>query len=249
MEKGVATVVKVERENQEITSLTFDGFDESFKNRRAGSFLSLKIQIDGQWSKPHPFTISCAPEDPLLKVTIKKAGPFTQQVHQLQLGDQVILAGPFGLFCKDIETSDNIVMIAGGVGVTPFLSVLRHFRSAGIKKKALLIWSNRTLDDALALDELKAMTREFPLRVVHNLSRVEAGDQLDRYVDSDFPEVRYEAGRCTKDIMKKHMDLDAPAVFLCGPPPMQEFILSELEALGIDQKSVKKENFTWQGGK
>jgi predicted ferric reductase len=249
MEKGLATVVKVERENLDIKSLTFEGFDDSFKNRRAGSFLSLKIMIEGQWSKPHPFTISCAPEDPLLRVTIKKLGPFTQKVHELVPGDQVMLAGPYGLFCKDIEALDNIVMIAGGVGITPFLSVLRHFRNAGIKKQVLLIWSNRTLDDALALDELKAMTREVTLRVVHSLSREETGADMGRYEDKAFPEVKYEAGRCTRDVMKKHMEPASPSVFLCGPPPMQDFILAELESLGVDPKSVKKENFAWQGGK
>jgi ferredoxin-NADP reductase len=249
MEKGVATVVKVQQENQDITTIYFEGFDESFKTRRAGSFLSLKIMQNGQWSKPHPFTISCAPEDPRLMATIKRQGPFTQKVHELKPGDQVMLAGPYGVFCKDVDSLDNIAFIAGGVGITPFLSVLRHFRIAGIRKKVLLIWSNRTLDDALALDELKVLTGEIPLIVVHNLSREEPGAAMGKYEDKDFPGVKFEAGRCTRDVLRKHMDLAGPSVFICGPPPMQDFVIGELEALGVDPGSVKKESFTWQGGK
>jgi ferredoxin-NADP reductase len=221
MEKGMARVVKVVKDNQDIATISFEGFDESFKSRRAGSFLSLKLMIDGQWSKAHPFTISCAPEDPILAATIKKAGPFTQRAHELQPGDEVMVAGPFGVFCKDIDTLDNIVLIAGGVGVTPFLSVLSHFRIAGLKKNVLLIWSNRTLDDTIALDELKEITRAIPLTVVHNLSREEAGADMGKYADQAYPGVKFEAGRCTKDILKKHMNLDGPSVFICGPPPMQ----------------------------
>jgi len=249
MEKGRARVVKVEQETGDIRSLTFEGFDEAFRNRSAGGFLSMKIMMDGQWSKPHPFTISCAPEDDLLRVTIKKAGPFTQKVHQLEPGEEAVLAGPFGLFCKGVDALDNIVMIAGGVGITPFLSVLRHFRRAGIKKRALLIWSNRTLDDAFALDELKEITRELPVKVVHNLSREEKGSDMGRFEDRGYPGVKYEAGRCTRDVLKKHLDPANVSAFLCGPPPMQDFILAELEAIGVDPKGVKKENFTWQGGK
>jgi predicted ferric reductase len=249
MEKGMAKVVRVEVENQDIMSLWFDGYDEAFRNRKAGSFLTLKIMQDGTWSKPHPFTISCAPEDPLLRVTIKKLGPFTTAVHALKPGDTVMLAGPYGLFCKEVDSLDSLVMIAGGVGITPFLSVLRHLRAVKSGKKALLIWSNRTLDDALALDELKEMTREIPLTVVHNLSREQAGADMSKYADKDFPGVKYEAGRCTRQVMEKYIDVRNSSMFLCGPPPMQEFIISELEALGVNPKGVKKESFTWQGGK
>lgn len=249
MEKGSAKIVKVVKENQEIASVYMEGFDESFKNRRAGSFLSLKIMQDGEWSKPHPFTISCAPEDPQLRVTIKKLGEFTSAVHALNPGDEVKCAGPYGVFCKEVDAHDNIVMIAGGVGITPFLSVLRHFRNIKTKSKVLLIWSNKTLEDTFARDELKQITKEIPLRVVYNLSREPEGCDLEKYAEKDYPGVSYEPGRCTRDLIKKYMVSENPAMYLCGPPPMQDFILEEIDALGMDPKAVKKENFTWKGAK
>lgn len=250
MGNDAAKIVKIVRENQDITSLYIEGFDESFKKRRAGNFLTLKIQKGDGWSEAHPFTISCAPEDPQLRVTIKKLGPFTQKVHSLEPGAPVTVAGPYGLFCKDIDANENIVMIAGGVGITPFLSVLRHFRSIKASNSVLLIWSNKGLEDAFALDELQAMTKDLHLKVVHNLSRETEGADMAKYSDAAFPNVVYESGRCTRGLMKKYVDFSAkPAIYLCGPPPMQDFVIGELESLGVDPKSVKKESFTWKGSK
>ncbi len=247
MSKDTARVVKKVRENRDITSLFIEEFGESFRKRRAGQFLTLKIMQEGQWSKPHPFTISCAPEDPRLRVTIKKLGVFTSLIHDLKEGEPVIVSGPYGGFCKDIDARGEIVMIAGGVGITPFLSVLRHFRNIRARNHVLLLWSNKSLDDAFALDELNAMSREIPLTIVHNLSREAPGTDLSEYAHQDFPAVFYEPGRCSRDLMKRYLPSDDPAVFLCGPPPMQDYILGELDALEMDSGSVEKESFTWKG--
>ncbi len=249
MENSTARVVRVEKENSDISSVYMEGYAESFSKRFAGNFLTLKIkQEDGQWSKAHPFTISCAPEDPVLRATIKRLGEFTTRVHALKPGDELDCAGPYGLFCKGIDSIENIVLIAGGVGITPFLSVLRHFRNIKALNRVLLIWSNKGIEDAFALDELKAMTAELNLRIVHNLSREDAAGAA-QYADPAVQSVMYEPGRCTREVMKKHISGSDPAIFLCGPPPMQDFILAEVESLGIDPKNVKKENFAWKGGK
>jgi ferredoxin-NADP reductase len=249
MDDAAPRIVKVVKENQEIASVYIENYSESFKKRHAGSFLSLKIMEDGEWSKAHPFTISCAPEDPVLRATIKKAGPFTTRVHELKPGDPVQCAGPYGLFCKDIDAQPDIAIIAGGVGITPFLSVLRHFKNIQAKNKVFLVWSNRTLEDAFSVDELKQLTKDINLKFVFNLSREADSAGLAQYVDTDFPDVMYEPGRCTRDVMKKYSISVDKAVYLCGPPPMQDFIISELEAMGMDPKDIKKESFSWKGGK
>lgn len=249
MSKDKARVVKKVQENRDITSLFIEGYGESFRKRRAGQFLTLKIMQDGQWSKPHPFTISCALEDPLLRVTIKKIGVFTSLIPELKEGDPVIVSGPYGAFCSHIDEHGEIVMIAGGVGITPFLSVLRHFRNIRARSRVVLLWSNRLLDDAFALEELGALSREIPLTVVHNLSREAPGADLSRYARQDLPAVFYEPGRCSRDLMKKYLPSENPAVFLCGPPAMQDYILGELDALDMDSGSVEKESFTWKGAR
>ncbi|MFY9398793.1 MAG: FAD/NAD-binding family oxidoreductase [Desulfomonilia bacterium] len=249
MGENAARIARKIHENSEITSLFIEGFSEQFRSRRAGQFLTLKIMQDGQWSKPHPFTISCAPEDPLLRVTIKKAGAFTSLVPTLKEGDPVIVSGPYGKFCQDIDTLPEIIFIAGGVGITPFLSVLRHFRSIRSQNRVVLLWSNKSMDDAFAVDELAGMTREIPLKVVHCLSREEPGSDLSAHVRAEYPEVYFDSGRLSSDVIRKYLPPADPAVFLCGPPPMQDYILGEVEALGMNPGAVLKESFTWQGVK
>jgi len=147
-------VLKTEPENHDTTSLYLEGGYEGFSKRRAGQYLSLSILREDGWSEPHPFTISCAPEDKILRLTIKKSGRFTSSIPELRPGTPVKCAGPFGVFCKDIDKQGEILMIAGGVGITPFLSVLRHFRSIGAKNRVRLLWTNKTREDAFAADEL-----------------------------------------------------------------------------------------------
>ena len=154
--KDIWKVLKTEKENNDVTSLYLEEGDyERFKDRRAGQYVSIRTLSEDKWSEPHPFTISCAPEDKILRLTIKKTGRFTSAIPDLKPGIPVKCAGHFGDFCKDIETKEKIVMIAGGVGITPFLIVLRHFVNINAKNKVKLSWANKTIDDAFAVEELK----------------------------------------------------------------------------------------------
>jgi predicted ferric reductase len=235
-------VLKTERENHDTTSLYLEGDDENFKNRKAGQWLSLRVLRNDAWSKPHPFTISCAPEDDTLRLTIKKAGAFTSAIPDLRPGTPVRCEGPFGVFCKDIEQNEHIVMIAGGVGITPFLSVLRHFRNMRAKNLVKLFWTNKTVDDIFAAKELREMTKELNLFVVHTMSREE---EVDKYFQGDFSQVHYVPGYVTRDLLQKQDDLSNASFYLCGPPKMQEFVLGELEACGVSPDSVEKERFSY----
>lgn len=241
--KDIWKVLKTEKENNDVTSLYLEEGDyERFKDRRAGQYVSIRTLSEDKWSEPHPFTISCAPEDKILRLTIKKAGRFTSAIPDLKPGTPVKCAGPFGDFCKDIETKEEIIMIAGGIGITPFLSVLRHFVNINAKNKVKLSLANKTIDDAFAEEELKEMTKLLNLKVVHALAREK---EVDKYFDQDFPEVIYAAGYVTRNLLKENIDWVNSSFYLCGPPPMQNFVLGELEACGIDPESVEKEKFSF----
>jgi predicted ferric reductase len=239
-------VLKTEPENYDTTSLYLEGDDERFKKRRAGQWVSIRILHDDGWSEPHQFTISCAPEDEILRLTIKKAGAFTSSIPALKAGTPLKCEGPFGVFCRDIDTKEAIAMIAGGVGITPFLSVLRHFRNIQAKNRAKLFWTNKTIDDVFASNELNEMTKELNLTIVHTISR-EKG--TDKYFQPDFPNVLYVPGYATREVLQKHVDFPRTSFYLCGPPKMQDSVVGELEACGVDPESVERENFSYQGAK
>ncbi len=243
-QKHIWNVTKVVPENQDIYSLYLEGHDEKMAKRKAGQFASLSIKMQGGWSDPHPFSIANAPEEPILCLTIKKAGPFTSAIPDLKPGTDVRCMGPIGLFCKDIDAKPLAVMMAGGVGVTPFLSVLRHFKNAKAKNSVKLFWVNKTMEDAFATDEIRAMTKELALTVVYCLSRVE---DVQGYYRQEYPGVFYEKGRLTGDILKKYGAEKEASFYLCGPPPMMESTLAEAGSLRVDQGAIQKESFEWHG--
>jgi predicted ferric reductase len=242
-ERNIWKVVKVVPENGDINSVYLEGFDEKFSKRAAGQFASIMIRKPEGWSEAHPFTISAAPEDKLLRFTIKKEGAFTSDIPNLKPGTEVRCTGPLGVFCKGIDGDAGIVMMAGGVGVTPFLSVLRHFRYTKAAGETTLFWVNKTMAETFAADEIGAMTQELNLTVVHCLSRE---DDVQRHFQPRFPRVLYEKGRLNADILTRHGAGPGAAFYLCGPPPMMDAALTEVGALGVDPASVRQEKFSYQ---
>jgi predicted ferric reductase len=241
-QKNIWRVIKVVPENHDTNSLYLEGSDDGFSHRKAGQYVSIRIMRPEGWSEPHPFTISGAPEDSLLRLTIKKAGNFTSAIPDLKPGSPVKCMGPLGVFCKEIDAKPAIVMIAGGVGITPFLSVLRHFRNIKAGNKVTLFWVNKTIEDVFCSDEIKDMTLTLDLMVIQCLSRE---DDISRYSQQQYPRVLYESGRLTGEMLKRYGITEKAAFYLCGPPPMMDFELEELKALGVDPASVEREKFSW----
>lgn len=215
--------------------------EERFKSYRPGQFASLRIKNNDSWSEAHPFTISCAPGDDYLRLTVKKAGDFTQALHDLETGQEVEISGPFGSFCQKIEYQDPIVMIAGGVGITPFLSVLRHFAEEGSNKSLTLFWCNQTRKNIFAEDELSSFISRLNLRIVHVLSR-EKNVPQERQADG---RIAFEQGHIDREIIARHCDPTQSAIYLCGPPGMQDSVLEELQTLGINPDRVDRESFVY----
>lgn len=239
-------IVKVEKENHDTTSIYFAGLDmERFKNRKPGQFASIRIFRDGAWSEAHPFTLSCAPGEKTLRMTIKKSGAFTSAIPDIAPGTPIQCSGPYGQFCKDIGASREIVMIAGGVGITPFLSVLRHFQETGADNAILLFWANKTPDDAFAAQELEDLTKSLKLHVVHVFSRVAPAGQrtAPAFSDGRPGKISHEYGRLNQAMLLRHLVSTDASFYLCGPPSMQQAVLAELSRCGVDPGKVDKETF------
>eukprot|EP00762_Andalucia_godoyi_P005006 ANDGO_01494.mRNA.1 hypothetical protein len=156
----IRRIQKVEKLTYDVTRVTLDSHrgQHSLAGQRAGQFAIISKDIASPvvrpmlhsvglgWSEPHPFTISSAPDQPL-QFTIKTmpGGRFSNVVPSWKVGEYVHVEGPYGAFLLDTAVShgDHVVMIAGGVGVTPFLSWLegmRHLPKHRLPKKATLIW-------------------------------------------------------------------------------------------------------------
>lgn len=227
MSAGRTTTIRVERPA---------GF--SF---RAGQFCELGF--GGR--PPHPFTIASPPEAPYLEFTIRRIGEFTRAIGTSTAAfressgrtpSTVSLSGPYGRFTPDIAPdARTLVFIAGGIGITPFASVLRSeaFWSKPGLRTVVLIWSIRRRSEApyySVLAELAERYRQFHFLTLHTDSANETATDRRR-IDS-----AYLTERCPED--------DAhTAWFLCGPAGMMHECRRSLRQLGVPRRRVHTERF------
>jgi len=204
-----------------------------------GQFAFLRPYHEGLRRERHPFTISSSSTgDPAtISFTIKESGDFTRHIGEIQLGDLVSIDGPYGRFSfllKRVKAGDHLLMIAGGVGITPILSMLRFMRDIADPRPVTLIWANRARNDIFFREEIDSLPRKLPnLRVHHVLSD-----------EPDWPGPR---GYVTEALLQNLLtEGDRRArVFLCGPPPMMESVAAALRKLGFPRRRIHTERFSF----
>ena len=169
----------------------------------------------------------------MLQFTIRACGDWTRKVENLQSGDRAFIQGPFGRFGHLYTTPNReLIMIAGGIGITPMLSMLRFMADHGDPRPVTLIWSNRSKADVVYVDELDALAakltglRRIPIFTFDS----EHGGRSGRLNRTSL--VAFLKG-CSRDT----------AAFVCGPPKMMMQVKADLITLGIPARSIFTETF------
>ncbi len=197
-----------------------------------GQFGLLTVRREDAPTECHPFTISSPPrEDGSVSFTIKESGDYTSKIGDTREGATGVVEGPYGQFCHLRHGGERFVMIAGGVGITPILSMLRYMAAQEDERPVTLIWGNRTEDDILYREELERLQDRLDLRVVHVLSRQEDFEGETGYVDAELLE-----RALSEDELQGH-------VYLCGPPAMMDMVHEALEQLGVADAHIHSERF------
>jgi predicted ferric reductase len=183
----------------------------------------------------HPFSFSSSGErgDGSVEMTIKAAGDFSSSVGDVAPGTRAWVDGPHGVFTPDRNEGPGFVLIGGGVGITPLMSILRTLADRGDRRPCLLFFGIPRLEDATFLEELEALEDRLDLRVVHVLSRPHDGwTGATGYVDVD--------------LLRQHLPprYRFHQYFACGPPPMLDAVESILvEELRVPPERVHTERF------
>lgn len=198
-----------------------------------GQFIFLTLHRHGFPPEEHPFTLSSSPaRRDAITVTPKAIGDFTSTIKETRPGDLAAIDGPYGRFTY-LDVADRpLLLIAGGVGITPFASYLRHLRDTQATTDVLLIDANKTSADIIFRPELEQIAASCPnVRVIHVLSAPEPTWEGPRgYVD--------EAS------LRQHVpDIARRVVFLCGPPPMMRLLRQALARLGVPPSHIRFEEF------
>lgn len=195
---------------------------------KPGQFAFVEIQ-GKDWSEPHPFTISSAPDESRLRFTMKVLGDWTRKVREdLQPGGDVMVRGPYGRFDAARVAGKKQIWLAGGIGLTPFLSKLRAMQP-GDEREIHLVYAAREEQDAIFLDELKARAAE-----LGNITLI--------------PLFSEEGNFARVDKMKENLPdpLNTYEYFMCGPKPMIDGLMKDLKSEGVSRKKIHTEAFEFR---
>jgi len=228
-------IVSVAREIKNVWTLTFRPPDGLMRfSYLPGQFQFLTF--DAGAGEEHPFTISSSPtQEGCHAATIKESGDFTRTVGTMRPGDLVAVQSPFGRFSYALYPEEHdLVFIAGGIGITPFMGMLRHMRDNRADKEVLLLYTNRTEADIAFREELDRISSQSSprLSIVHILSR--SGDAWDG-----------QRGHIDRTLIQKKVigDLRTKVFYLCGPPSMMTATIVVLLELGISSRRIRSERF------
>jgi ferredoxin-NADP reductase len=221
-------VAGVRRESPDVVSVYMTGRRLELLRAASGQFFRWRFLTRGLWWAANPYSLSAAPQSDLLRITVKVAGDHSAELAALRPGTRVIAEGPSGGFTAELRRRRRILLVGGGVGITP-LRALFETIPAGATDITVLYRTNRVEDIVLRaeLDQLAAL-RHAQVHYLVGPPRHGANDHLS-------PQ-RLHA--LVPDVAERD-------VFLCGPEPMMQAARASLRKAGVPARHIHSESFAF----
>ena len=231
-----ATVVSVVDETPGVRTLLLDV--PGWPGHRAGQHVDVRLTAEDGYRAERSYSIASAPEDPQLALTVERLeeGEVSSYLcGELRAGDVFELRGPIGgYFVWGVQDGGPLFLVAGGSGIVPLMSMLRHRSAMHSTIPTRLLYSSRRWDEVIYRDELLRLADKDPgLVVTHTITR-DAPAEFRGYRRRIDRAMLEEAGWPSGD---------APLTYICGPTPLVEAVANEMVALGHDPERVKTERF------
>jgi predicted ferric reductase len=227
-------VVDVRPANHNCVQLTLQPPANLTFSHHPGQYAIIRFIDSSLPSEEHPFTISSSGAEPHVRFTMKKCGDFTNRIGEIQSGDLAVLDAPYGRFSYFFHPEPkNLLLIAGGIGITPLLSMLRRLAVLKDQRHITLIWGNRTPEDLFFNDEFKQFSQKLPnFRLFYTFSRGQFPPHHSGHIDKSF---------LSQTINEQDR---AASVFLCGPPEMMNNVTLALKSLKFSRSRIHTEMFS-----
>jgi ferredoxin-NADP reductase len=233
-------VAELVEETPRVKTIVLD--TPEWQGHRAGQHVDVRLTAEDGYQAQRSYSIASAPEDERLALTVERlddgeVSPYLAE--ELVVGDKLELRGPIGgYFVWEAEQDGPLLLVAGGSGVVPLMSMLRHRAATAAETPARLLYSSRTLEEVIYQNELDRLSAADPDVEVHyalTRERPEGWSGYTRRVDEEIlREIAYPNGE--------------GVAFVCGPTRFVETVADGLLAVGYVPEHVRTERFGPTGG-
>jgi ferredoxin-NADP reductase len=220
-------VAEVRRENADVVSVYVRGRHLDELGTEPGQFFRWRFLTRELWWAANPYSLSAPPRGDLLRVTVKVAGAHSGALLALRPGTPVLAEGPYGSFTATRRSRHKVLLLAGGVGITPLRALFETLR--GGPGDVCLIYRANTAEDLVLRDELDQIARARGATVHYLLGPPKPGSKD-----------HLSASRLQLLVP----DLRERDVFLCGPQPMMTAARAGLREAGVPRRHIHQESFT-----
>jgi ferredoxin-NADP reductase len=221
MEEHIVKILKIEQVTHDVKRFQFEK-PEGY-TFRPGQATDVSINTPALKDEKRPFTFTSLNSADYLEFTIKiytDHDGITNKLGNLKPGSELIIRDVWG----DIQYNGAGTFIAGGAGITPFISIFRDLKQQNKIGRNFLIFANKTVKDIILENELK-------LLLGNSFINILSGEKVNGYA----------YGYLTEEFLKKIIPANTSNYYLCGPPPMMEAVIKQLMAIGITERSITME--------
>jgi predicted ferric reductase len=217
-------VAEVIPEGTGVTSLRITGRKLDRIKARPGQFFIWRFLTRGHWWTAHPFSLSAAPDGRSFRITAKAAGDHTGRMGRIPVGTRVVAEGPFGDFTERARRRAKVLLVAGGIGITPVRALLERMDG-----DVVAIYRVINREDIVFADELAELEQRRGVKV--------------RYVVGDHATPEGSNLLSPEHLRELVPDLAERDVYLCGPPAMTEVTERRLRHAGVPRRRLHVERF------
>jgi len=220
------SVVAVQQLNDTITQVVMRPKGQRL-SYVPGQFLFVGFEDPAVGSESHPFSIVSSPTDENLEIAVKNLGDYTARLPQLSSGSSVYLEGPYGTFFSSLRVSNQHIWVAGGIGITPFISKARSLVGDS-SQKVDLYYCVKNIGEAAYVDELRQLEQSLQGRFRLFIFC----SDVDGRITADYISTT-SGGLSDKDI------------YLCAPPVMIQAMKGQFVKQGINPRRLHSEEFNF----
>ena len=238
LKRNAFAVVENRVENQTVRSLHLKPQQGDLFHYKPGQFAIISVHNQQLPPEPHPFTIASNPANPEeIEFVIKASGDYTSQLDKIAVNDEVRVDAPFGVFSYlNHPDEKELVFIAGGIGITPILSMLRWMSVNDSQRKVILLWGCRFTEDLIKSEEFE----HFSARMPHFRWHPVLSDEPDYKGETGF----FDAEKLNR-LAVNDIDVSSAGFYTCGPPIMMKIVEDALHDLGVEKSRIHYEKFSF----